>query len=212
MKQSNCQKIIIADDHAVLREGLIALLSTQSDWKVVAEAQDGLELLEQVTSLSPNLVILDLAMPKLGGIAAIEQLQKLNNKPAILVLSASNDKHSAIEALLAGASGFIPKSAGHHELIFALESILKGQKYISPMVCAEVLEQKQSAIAKSKISSLSPRELEIAELLSAGSPNREIAKKLSISTRTVDTHRANILKKLGIASNVELARLFEHRA
>ncbi len=207
MNVSKRKTIVLADDHAVLREGLRALLAQSSDWEIVAEAADGLELLDMVERHAPQIVILDLAMPNLGGLEALERIKRFDQKPAVLVLSARMDERSAYESLRAGASGFIPKSAGLDELVFALNSVVKGQKYLSPTICAGVLDHKAEDDSNAVFTSLSSREREIMKLLSEGHPNREIAKMLCISPRTVDTHRANIMKKLGVSSNVELARV-----
>lgn len=200
-------KIIVADDHAVLREGIKALLAQIEGWNVVGEAEDGVELLHLVEIHHPDLVILDLAMPHLGGLETLEQLSALKTKPQVLVLSANADERAAFEAIRSGARGFVQKSGTTQELVFAMQSILKGQKYLSPVVCAGVLESTGSCSERDVLSALSSRERQVMHLLCEGMPNREIARKLCISPRTVDTHRTNLLKKLGVSSNVELARL-----
>ena len=208
MNDEKRNTIVVADDHAVLREGLRALLQQNPDWMIVGEASDGVEMLDLVGKLTPQVVILDLAMPNLGGLEALRRLNDLETKPAVLVLSARMDERSAYESLRAGASGFIPKTADIGELLFALSSVSKGLKYLSPSICAGVLEHKHSDDSNTINSTLSEREQQIAKLLCKGIPNREIARKLCISPRTVDSHRANILKKLGISSNAELTSLF----
>ena len=203
-------KILIADDHTVLREGLKSLFSSiQEEWEVVAEANDGFQVLSLVETHFPDLLILDLSMPNLGGIATIGRLQKLKHKPQVLVLTAREDDISASDAMNAGANGFIPKSSDYDELIFAIKALLKGQTYISPSVAKSVLANKgkEGATALSPISGLSNREREVMKLLSEGNPNREVAKMLHVSPRTIDSHRANIMKKLGISSNAELVQI-----
>lgn len=201
-------KIIVADDHAVLREGLRSLLNSIEDWDVVAEAKDGFEVLPLIEAHSPDLLILDLSMPNLGGLETLARLQKLKNKPAILVLSAREDDISVNEAVQAGANGYVPKSSDSDELQFAIRSLLKGQTYISPTVAGSLLSRDPNDPANSTpLSMLTSREREIMKLLCEGHPNRDIAKLLHISTRTIDSHRANILKKLGISSNAELAQV-----
>ncbi|OVE80023.1 hypothetical protein BVY02_01485 [bacterium J17] len=201
-------KIIIADDHIVLRDGLRSLLNQVEGWSVVAEASNGMEVVPLVEDHCPDLVLLDLSMPNLGGIEAISRIQKLSEKPAILVLSARDDSCSVNEAMKAGAKGFVPKSAGSEELHFAITAVLKGQTYLSPSVAEGLLtSREQEEGDTSPISALSGREREVMKLLSEGRPNREVAKLLHISPRTIDSHRANIMKKLGLSSNAELVQV-----
>lgn len=199
-------KIIIADDHVVLRQGLKALLSLTEGWEVVAEAGDGFEVLPMVEKHDPDLLIIDLSMPNLGGIETIARLQRLTKKPYVLVLSARDDDYSVSEAMKAGANGFLPKTASQDELEFAARSVLKGQTYISPAVCQTMLHANAANGNSSQLASLSSREREVLKLLSEGHPNRDVAKLLHISPRTVDSHRANIMKKLSLSSNAELVQ------
>ena len=201
-------KIIIADDHVVLRQGLKALLNSVGEWEVVGEASDGLEVVPLVEKYSPQIVIVDLSMPNLGGIEAIGRLQRSHCKPSIVVLSAREDDLSVTEALKAGAKAYVTKSSTSEELQFAIRAVLKGQSYLSPAVCGAVVRSGENGgIPKSPIDELSAREREVMKLLAEGRPNREVAKTLHISARTVDSHRANILKKLGVTSNAELVQL-----
>lgn len=204
---SSAVKIIVADDHAVIRQGLRSLIDSVEGWVLVGEAQDGFELIPLVEKLAPDLVVLDLTMPNLGGVEAICRLTRLERYPFILVLSAREDEAAVEEAMNAGARGYIPKSASSDELIFAIKAVLKGQRYISPSVCAGYLDKKQHSQPASALFSLSGREREVMKLLCEGRPNREVAKMLHISPRTVDSHRANIMKKLGVASNAELVQV-----
>ncbi len=199
-------KIVIADDHVVIRQGLKALITKSGDWEVVAEASNGLEVVPLVENHVPDVVIVDLSMPSLGGIEAITRLARLASKPTVLVLSAKSDEMSVNEAMKAGAKGFIPKTASSDELMFALEALKRGQTYLSPSVCAGVLGRNGEEGA-GPLGQLSPREREVMKLLCEGRPNRDVAKTLHISPRTVDTHRTNIMKKLGIKSNAELVQV-----
>ena len=200
-------KIVLADDHVVLRAGLTALLNSIEGWSVVAEASDGFELLPLVEKHVPDVVILDLSMPNLGGLEAINRLQKIQSKPGILVLSAKDDDFSVGEAMRAGAKGFVPKSSSAEELRFAILSLLKGQTYLSPSVCGSVLNRTEDGqVGGSPMALLTSREREVMKLLSEGRPNRDVAKALHISPRTVDSHRANIMKKLGVTSNAQLVQ------
>jgi DNA-binding NarL/FixJ family response regulator len=201
-------KIVLADDHVVLREGVRSLLNSMEDWKVVAEAADGLQVLPLISEHQPDILVIDLSMPNLGGIETIARLQKEDEQPAILVLSAKDDDISVNEAMNAGAKGFVPKSVNSDELFFAIKSLLKGQTYISPSVAAAALRTKDGNSANaSPLSLLSSREREIMKLLCEGNPNRDVAKILHISPRTIDSHRSNIMKKLNAESNAELVQL-----
>ena len=201
-------KIIIADDHVVLREGLRSLLNTIDGLEVVAEASDGFEVLPLIEEHEPDLLIIDLTMPNLGGVETISRLQKAKHKPNILVLSAREDDVSVAEAIRAGAKGYVPKSSDSDELQFAIKSLLKGQTYVSPSVASGVVGKDASEQDNiSPLASLTSREREVMKLLSEGKPNRDVAKVLHISPRTIDSHRSNIMKKLGITSNAELVQL-----
>lgn len=201
-------KIIIADDHAVLREGLRSLLDNMEGLSVVAEAGDGFEVLPLVDEHKPDLLIIDLTMPNLGGVETIARLQKLKDKPSVLVLTAREDEGSVSDALQAGAKGYITKSSDSDELKFAIRSLLKGQTYVSPSVASGVIGKDPSENGSaSALSALSSREREVMKLLSEGKPNRDVAKILHISPRTIDSHRSNIMKKLGVSSNAELVQL-----
>lgn len=200
-------RFVIADDHIVLREGVKGLLNAVNDWEVVAEADDGLEVVQKVQQHEPDILIIDLSMPNLGGIEAIARLQSMENKPAILVLSAREDHISVNEAMKAGAKGFLPKSSTTEELHFAVRSLLKGQTYLSPSIAATALNNSGSEVDTSPLATLTSREREVMKLLSEGRPNREVAKVLHISPRTIDSHRGNIMKKLGINSNAEMVMM-----
>ena len=201
-------KIIIADDHTVLREGLKALIGGMEGMEVVAEAKDGLEIVPLIEKHSPDLIIIDLYMPNLGGVEAIGRIQKLRHKPAILVLSAREDEIAVNEAIHAGARGYVPKSSGGDELQFAIKALLKGQAYVSPTVASGLINRGEHGEGNtSPLSALSTREREVMKLLCEGHPNRDVAKMLHVSPRTIDSHRANIMKKLSVNSNAELAQL-----
>lgn len=201
-------RILIADDHHVLREGLRTLLENQPNWEVVAEACDGLEVLPLIEKFLPDILILDLSMPHLSGLETIQRIQRDHGgKPAVLVLSATDDGSTVNEVLQSGAKGFLPKSSRSQELYFAVQAVLEGQVYVSPSVCESLMSAKENGPAKSPLEDLSVREREIMKLLSEGHPNREVAKMLHISPRTIDSHRTNIMRKLDIDSNAEMVQL-----
>jgi DNA-binding NarL/FixJ family response regulator len=196
-------QLLIADDHAVLRQGLKSLLEGIEDWKVIGEAADGLEAVKLTEKLSPDVIIVDLSMPNLGGVEAIARLKREKGNPAIVVLSAKEDEWSVQDAMKAGASAYVSKSSSSEELQFAIKAVLKGQTYLSPSVCGAFLRSEGG----SPVQELSGREREVLKMIAEGKPNRDIAKLLHISPRTVDSHRANILKKLGVNSNAELTQM-----
>jgi DNA-binding NarL/FixJ family response regulator len=198
-------KIIIADDHTLLREGLSSLLDSIDDLSVVGQASNGREALSLIEDHGPDLVILNLTLPELGGLGAITRMSQNHSSPSILVLT---DKHAQIpirETLDAGAQGCLSQSANKQELEFAIRSILKGLVYVSPMVASHLIKDESSTLRP--IDCLSSREKEVFQLLAEGLPNRKIAKFLHISPRTIDSHRRNILKKLGLKNNSELVQL-----
>jgi two-component system response regulator NreC len=200
--------LIIADDHVVLREALCELLETRGKYKIMAQASDGDELINILRSQSPDLVILDVTMPKVGGLAAMEHLSVSGKMPPVLVLSANEAQSQVRAALKAGAKGYLPKNASLSELEFAINSILEGKTYLSPAITGPLVDGgKADAPMDDPISVLTKREIEILTYLADGKPNREIGKMLHISTRTVDTHRSNILKKLKVKTNAELVKL-----
>lgn len=199
-------RIIIADDHIVLREGLCALINEVSGFDVVSQASDGFEAIKEVKKHLPDVVILDLQMPKLGGMETLDRLKKIENPPLVLILSAYEDESIATEAIKKGAKGFLTKQTTKDELEFAINSILRGQTYISQNLLGPVNSLLESK-TENPLSLLTSREREVMKLLSEGHKNKEVAKILHISPRTIDSHRANIMKKLGVQSNAELTQL-----
>lgn len=199
--------LIIADDHVVLREALCELLETKGDYNIVAQASDGEELLSLLDAHSADLVILDVTMPKLDGIKTLERMENGSGLPPVLVLSANEGQSKVRAALKAGAKGYLPKNAGLTELVFAIQSILSGKTYLSPSVTEPLMSGEDEENENNPLKVLTKREIEILTHLADGKPNRDIGKLLHISTRTVDTHRSNILKKLKVKTNAELVKL-----
>ncbi|NLF24640.1 MAG: response regulator transcription factor [Deltaproteobacteria bacterium] len=202
--------LIVADDHDVIREALCEMLRSTGKYNIAGQANDGEKLLNLLDTLEPDLVIMDVSMPKLDGIAALRKLKEEGApcQPPILVLSACEEHKSVKAALSAGAKGYIPKNASFEELEFAITSILEGKTYLSPSVTASLMSESASQNeVDNPLSVLTKRELEILKYLADGYKNRTISKLLHISIRTVDTHRSNILKKLKLHTNAELAKL-----
>ena len=198
--------LIIANEHVMLREALCELLQKRGNYNIVGQASSGDELAKLLASNSPDLVILDVDMPQTEVLAEFEKYNASMNKPPVLILSAMKAKKKVREAMEAGAKGYLPKNASLNELEVAINSILEGKTYITQKANEE-LQKDDFNSADSPLSVLTKREIEILSHLADGLPNREIGKMLHISTRTVDTHRSNILKKLKVKTNAELVKL-----
>lgn len=201
-------KIVIAEDHTILREGLRALLSSQEDLEVVGEAGDGREAIRQVEKLTPDLILMDLSMPKMNGIEAIREIRRRVPETRILALTVHKAEEFILEVLQSGADGYIPKDASSNELMMAIKSILLGKRYLSPSVSNFViegyLESKRISEPTTPWDKLTKREREILKLIAEGHKNKEIADYLCISVKTVEKHRANLMKKLDLHSAAAL--------
>ncbi len=202
--------LILADDHAVIRQALSEMLESRGKYKIVAQAENGEELLKALKAQTADIIIMDICMPKLDGVAALQRMTDGSpTSPPVLVLSSDEGEKSVRAALRAGAKGYIPKNVSAEELVFAIESILGGKTYLSPSITAPLMmgNPESENLLDSQLSVLTRRELEILKHLADGKPNRDIGKMLHISTRTVDTHRTNILKKLKLKTNAELVKV-----
>lgn len=197
-------KIVIAEDHTLMRDGLKALLSIDPKFEVVGETRDGHETVGMVLAVEPDLLLLDLSMPRLHGLDAICEIRRRGSRVKILVLTVHKDEEFILAAFKAGADGYILKDASHVELEMAIESVLGGQRYISPAISELVidgfLEAKKTLKAGSPWEKLTTREREILKLIAEGHTSKRISSMLFISVRTVDTHRANLMKKLDLHS------------
>lgn len=202
-------RLLIADDHVVMRQALCETLKSKENFQVIGQAANGEQLIELLKNGRPDLIIMDLAMPKVDGIAALHKIrQEMKDQVPVLILSADEAESKVKAALKAGATGYIPKNAAIEELEFAIESILEGKTYLSPAITASLMSGGKVDVSAEGLSSiLTKREIEILTHLADGKPNRVIGKLLHISTRTVDTHRSNILKKLNVKTNAELVKI-----
>ncbi len=200
--------IIIAEDHALLRNGLCALIAENDDLSVVGEAGDGLEAISLVQKNAPDLVLMDLSMPRFGGIEAIRQIKQIAPQTRILVVSMHATEKHLKAALQAGADGYLLKMAESAEFIVAIRSVLAGDGYISSKLAGRVLAVYSSRrdAEWSELNLLTDREKEILKLVAEGHTSKEVADILSISPKTADNHRANILRKLGLRNVHELTR------
>jgi two-component system response regulator NreC len=201
-------RVLIADDHAIVRAGLRALLGDEKDMELVGEASGGYEAIELVEKTHPDVLVLDLSMPDLDGISVTRKIHPGFPDLYILILTLHEDKALLKEAIKAGAAGYILKKAAESELISAIRVILRGDLYVDPsMVRGLLSDSKQSAPPQfASPESLTPRETEILKLIVEGYTNRQIGEHLTISIRTVEGHRANIADKLGLHSRLELVR------
>jgi DNA-binding NarL/FixJ family response regulator len=204
-------RIFIADDHALFREGLKLVLGKRPDFIVAGEASDGFELLAMLKKPpQPDLVILDISMPRLRGIEAIREIKDINDKVKIVVLTMHKDEHLLCEAFIAGADGYLLKENVATELFGALDAVLRGEGHISSLMSQELKGAWISLFRNQKVllpdDKLSVREREVLKLVAEGASNKQIADSLCISVRTVDHHRAKIMEKLNLKSAAELIR------
>lgn len=196
------KSILIAEDHTILRDGLKALISSNPDLQVSGEAKDGLEAIRYAEALKPDLVLMDLSMPKMSGMAAIHQIKKISPESKILVLTVHRSEEYILAALKAGADGYVLKDATHNELMVAIEGVLSGNSFLSPGISDKIiegyLEGKKTLKTSSSWESLTHREREILKMIAEGFRNKDIAENLCISVKTVEKHRANLMKKLNL--------------
>ena len=189
--------ILIADDHEVMRRGIRSLLETRPEWKVCGETATGRETIDKAHKLRPDLVLLDLMMPELGGLDAIPQIRRVCPDAKILVLTMHDSGEMASRALAAGANGLVLKSDAARDLVRAVQAVDKDQPFLSPAVTKLILGRLAPADQPGPSpSDVTPRELEVLKLLALGRSNKEVATALDISVKTVDVHRASIMRKL----------------
>ena len=204
-------RILIADDHAVVRSGLRALLRADPDLEVVGEAADGVETLRLAETLHPDAVLLDITMPPDNGIETAKRLKEKHPQLMVLFLTMHEDESLLHEALRAGAAGYLIKRAEESEIIQAIHAASRGDIYVHPAMTRALLQQPVTMEHRrgSPVDALTPRELDVLRLLAKGNTNRQIAGLLGLSIRTVENHRANLMGKLGLVSRVELVNYAE---
>jgi DNA-binding NarL/FixJ family response regulator len=195
-------RIVLAEDHTILREGLRALLTTDPDFEIIGEAADGRAAVRFVEKQIPDLILMDLSMPRMTGMDAIREIKKRYPQTKIIALTVHKTEEYLRTTLQAGADGYVLKDATHDELMMAIQSVLKGKTYLSPGVSGKViegyLEGKENQMPLSTLGLLSQREREVLKLIAEGYKNKEIASDLCISLKTVEKHRANLMKKLDL--------------
>lgn len=199
-------KLFLVEDHLLLRQAFARALSVTDKYEVVGHCADTNEMLADPSRWNADVIILDTMLSRHSCLEALQQMKNVGVNIPILVLAGDESKHNVKAALNAGARGVVPKKSDLSEMEFAIDAVAKGGTYVSPSVTEQVIGD-GGAAGQSAANVLSPREYEIFLLLAQGKKNRDIGALLCISTRTVDTHRSNILKKLGLHSNAELVRL-----
>jgi DNA-binding NarL/FixJ family response regulator len=201
-------RVLIVDDHAILREGIRALLSLYPDIEVVGEAADGLEAVNKTRQLSPDIVLMDIAMPGLGGLEATLEIHRQSPTSRVVILTQHDDSEYIFPILKAGAAGYVLKKAVGTELVAAIRAVHEGGSFLYPSVATAVIEGfvKRGEDAESGYDRLTDREKQVLKLIAEGRSNKEIAELLSLSVKTVIAHRANLMEKLDIHNRTELVK------
>ena len=208
MHSNDMYRVVIAEDHTLFRQGLKALLSLEPEFEVVGEAADGFQAIQCAKELKPDIILLDISMPRVDGMAAIREIKSVCPEAEVLILTVHKTEEHVLETLKSGASGYVLKDASHEEFLLAMRSVLQGKRYLSPDISARIvdgyLNGRETADPTSPWESLTPRERQVLKLIAEAYKNREIADFLCISVKTVAKHRANIMKKLNLHSAAEL--------
>jgi DNA-binding NarL/FixJ family response regulator len=202
-------RILIADDHELIRRGLVAELSDRADWTIVAEAANGRQAVKLAAELAPDIAILDLTMPELNGLDATREIRAATPGTRILIVTAHESEQLVREVLDAGAMGYVLKSDAGQALLQAVDALLDGRPYFTSRIAHMVLEgylRSGVAAGGDAAGTLSPRERQIVQLLSEGQSNKEVARTLNVSVKTVETHRSNVMRKMGFDSLADLVR------
>lgn len=203
-------RVLLADDHVILRTGVRALIESTDRFEVVGEASDGREAVRLCQSLAPELLVIDIAMPHLNGIEAIRQIRRDHPRLGVIVLSVHAEPEYIVEALRAGASGYLLKVSAFEDLLAAIDAVVAGRRHlghgISDLALQDLVGRDGDGLGISPVDKLSPREREVLQLIGEGFTTDEIAGQLHISAHTVQTHRKHLLEKLGLHRTVDLAR------
>jgi DNA-binding NarL/FixJ family response regulator len=203
-------KILIADDHAMVRDGVKNLVKQNKDYIVVGEASNGRQAIEQYETLAPDLLILDISMPDLNGMEVAREVLSKNPLASIIILSMYDDEEYVSRCLEIGVKGYVVKNESGSELEYAIKSVLQGKNYFSRQAQDVIFKKYSHAVTKKKqreeLIRLTPREIEIIRLIAEGLTSQQMADKLFISPRTVETHRANLMKKVGVKNAIELVK------
>ena len=199
-------KVLIADDHGIVRSGLTMLIDRQADMSVAAEAEDGIEAVERALAERPDVALLDVSMPRMTGLQAARQIRAHNEATHVLMLSMHEEDGYFFEALEAGASGYVSKRGADSDLIDAIRTVADGRTFLSSRTQGALMRQWLEEGRPGPRDELTPRELEVVKLIAEAYTNRQIAEALTLSEKTVESHRGNVLAKLGMRDRVELVR------
>ena len=202
-------RVLVVDDHIIVRDGICALLALAGDIEVVGEASNGIEALKMVKELKPNVVLMDMAMPIMGGLEATRRICKESPRTRVLVLTQYDDKEYVFPVIEAGASGFISKVAASSELVAGIRSVYRGDSYLSPSVAKLLVEDYRYGgrrVAQDPYEQLTDRERDVLKLVAEGYTTQEIAHMLVVSPKTVEGHRTNLMAKLGIHNRIDLVK------
>ena len=201
-------RILICDDHTLFVEGIKAMLRNESSLEIVGEARDGRQAVELVKELKPDLLLMDLSMPDMNGFDATQRVHELDPNIKVLILTMHDEEELVARCLEAGAAGYIIKDAPASQLLYAIEMVQKGERYLSPVVLKQVVAGyvKNSNVPQTSYDRLSPREREVLKLLAEGLSVKEIATRLNLSVKTVDVHKTNLMKKIDVHDRTELIK------
>jgi len=199
-------RILVADDHAILRDGIRALLGVHSDMEIVGEAEEGNQAVEKVLEMAPDVVIMDIGMPGIDGIEATRRIVKKSAKSKVLILTQHNNREYIVSAIKVGAAGYLPKKALGSELISAIRSVHQGGSFLYPSAAVAIIKEYLHAAEDDPYQSLTAREKEVLKLFAEGKTSREIADSLGVSLKTVNGHRMEVMKKLDLRNRAELIK------
>lgn len=204
-------KVVIADDHAILRKGVTELIREQADMQVVGEAENGTQTLEVLRDVTCDVLVLDLSMPNLNGFSVLEAMRIQYPHTRVLVLSTYPDEQFGMRVLKAGGAGYLNKTDAEAQIVVAIRKVMQGGKYISAQLAEHIAFELGGDSPKSAHEMLSDREYDVMRMIGAGKPPIEIARELSLSPKTISTYRGRVLEKLGLRTNAELIRyVYEH--
>jgi DNA-binding NarL/FixJ family response regulator len=203
---SPAARILVADDHGIVRAGIRLLLERQPDLDVVAEAGDGIEAIEQALLTQPSLCILDVSMPRMTGLQAAREIRSHLPDTRVLMLSMHDDEHYLFDALKAGAAGYVLKHAADQDLVGAVRAVIRGEAFLTNAAQRSIIRQWITDGSQGPTDPLTPREEEVVKLIAEAHTNAQIAEVLHLSEKTIESHRANVLRKLGMRDRVELVR------
>jgi DNA-binding NarL/FixJ family response regulator len=208
--KSEIVRVLLAEDHTIVRKGLRSLLDGEAGIEVIGEAKDGREAIEKAGQLHPDVVVMDITMPGLNGLEATRQIKKRFPEVQVVILTVHANEEYVFQILRAGASGYVVKQAAPGELISAIQAAYRGESFLSPSISRKVIEeyvrQAEATAEPDSYDQLTDREREVLQLIAEGHPNREIAGLLHISVKTVETHRARLMDKLDLHSTAELTQ------